>query len=184
MAVLVTRLRALEQAQKYVGVRERGGNNDGPMVDAFTRADALRGENYAWCQSFQNAMWRLATGGRMIRSVNALTNAVSYRIEGGKMLAKGTASVGFFVAHARKMGMVVERPARGDHVAFLFTADGWADHVGQIERVISLGPLVTIQTIEGNTGAGTAGSQDDGDGVYRRRRIMRRSKLIFIRVTV
>lgn len=49
----------------------------------------------------------------------------------------------------------------------------WADdvhriqHVGLVEAVRSDG---TIVTIEGNTSAGTKGSQSDGDGVYRRTR--------------
>lgn len=178
----VARLRALAQAQKFVGVRERGAPNDGPMVDAFTRADGLAGENYAWCQAFQNAMWRLATGGKLVRTVHA-DGRIEYAIRGGKMLANGTASVGLFIGWAKALNLIVQRPARGDHVAFQFGSDNWPDHVGQIERVISIGPIVIIQTIEGNTSSGEEGSQDEGDGVYRRRRAMRREKLIFVRVS-
>lgn len=45
-------------------------------------------------------------------------------------------------------------------------------HVGIVEKVL---PNGYIQTIEGNTSSGTAGSQSDGGGVYRR---IRRTSLV------
>lgn len=160
----------------WVGIHEEGGNNAGAFVEMVQRADGLAGEHYAWCQSLQNAAHRIATGGEIVRRNGRLD------IQGGMMLAQGTASVGFFVDYARRLGWVVTRPLRGDRVAFQFTSDNWPDHVGIIERVLRLGPVLILQTLEGNTSPEAGGSQDDGDGVYRRRRVVRASRVIFVRV--
>ena len=54
----------------------------------------------------------------------------------------------------------------GDLVCFDWNGDGVADHVGFVE----LNRGTYYQTIEGNTSPGTAGSQGNGGGVYRRTR--------------
>lgn len=54
----------------------------------------------------------------------------------------------------------------GDLVCFDWNGDGVADHVGFVE----LNRGTYYQTIEGNTSPGTAGSQSNGGGVYRRTR--------------
>ncbi|MBS6071770.1 MAG: CHAP domain-containing protein [Actinomyces urogenitalis] len=73
------------------------------------------------------------------------------------------------IAQARRAGcrlVSVAEAAPGDVV--IFNWDGGAtDHVGLVERNLGGGVL---QTIEGNTSRGTAGSQSAGNGVWRRRR--------------
>ena len=54
----------------------------------------------------------------------------------------------------------------GDYLCFDWDGDGIADHVGFVEA--NRGSWV--QTIEGNTSSGQAGSQSNGGGVYRRAR--------------
>jgi len=153
---------ALREFIKLLGTVESGGANRGPVVDKITSADALPGIGYAWCQSAANYVWKLANR---------------------EMLANGTASVGFFVSWAKQKGYIVTRPYRGDHVAFHFDGnENWADHVGMVEKVLQLGPTFILQTIEGNTSSGDAGSQDDGDGIYRRRRVVLAKRVVFIRV--
>ena len=167
-----TRLVALELAitEAKARVREVGGWNAGPRVELYQRADALPGIHYAWCQSFQNAMWRLATGGRIVGG----------QIVGGHMLAGGTASVGLAAAWARKEGYVVKRPLKGDHFCLQLGSDSWPDHTGQIVKVLSLGPAGYLcRTVEGNTGSG---SIDEGDGVYIRTRLLRKSRTVFYRM--
>ncbi|MDT0472790.1 CHAP domain-containing protein [Streptomyces sp. DSM 41014] len=56
----------------------------------------------------------------------------------------------------------------GDIVFFDWDGDGVADHVGIVEKDAKADANLT--TIEANTSAGTAGSQSNGDGVYRRTR--------------
>ena len=167
-----TRLVALELAltEAKARVREVGGWNAGPRVELYQRADALPGIHYAWCQSFQNAMWRLATGGHIAGST----------IIGGNYLLGGTASVGIAASLARKRGLVVSRPLKGDHFALQLTSDNWPDHTGQVVKVLSVGPLGYLcRTVEGNTGSG---SIDEGDGVYIRTRLLRKSRTIFYRM--
>lgn len=52
----------------------------------------------------------------------------------------------------------------GDLVAFEFDGDSWADHVGIVESRVRGGYMV----LEGNTSPSGAGSQHNGDGVYRK----------------
>ena len=63
-------------------------------------------------------------------------------------------------------GVPVRSARPGDLVFFDWNGDGVVDHVGFVEKVFSWG----LQTIEGNTSPGTAGSQSNGGGVYRRTR--------------
>lgn len=157
---MLARIRALEIARGEIGVQERGGPNRGPRVDQYQEADSLPGVGYAWCAAFVQWCFKQA----------------------GRQLENGTASVGFLLSWAREKGWVVSRPFKGDLVCFQFTSDNWPDHVGFVERVLGLGPVLTLQTIEGNTSPTDAGSQDEGDGVYRKRRVVRASRVAFIRV--
>lgn len=181
---MLARERALQIAESYVGIREAGRNNTGPLVEMFQRADTLPGEIYAWCQSFMNGCWRLATGGRVVHAASTRPELV-----GGLMLADGTASCGIFTGWCRQRGYMVEgsfdRPRRGDHITFLFDADRWADHVGQIASVTRVLPgLLYLVTVEGNTGSsGSVSDPGTGrDGVYKKRRVVRRSMCNVMRV--
>jgi hypothetical protein len=156
-------------AEARAKVREVGGWNAGPRVDMYEEADTLPGKRYAWCQSFLNAIHRLATGGVIVGG----------KIVGGEMLMGGTASVGLACAEARKRGLLVSRPQRGDIFGMQLDSNSWPDHTGIILRVISVGVAGFLcQTVEGNTGSG---SVDEGDGVYVRTRLLSR-RTIFYRV--
>ena len=171
-----TRLVALEWARYFavtLRAHEQGGNNRGPLVDAIENADTLPGKGYAWCQSFQNACWRLATGGRLVKK-----NGV-YTIVGGNYLMGGTASVGLACEKARQLGYVVKRPYRGDHFGLQLGSDSWPDHTGIVDRVLSLGPLGFLcRTIEGNT---SNASIQEGDACAVKTRFLSK-RTIFYRV--
>lgn len=157
------RHKALGVAASYVNKAfESGQNNRGPLVDKFQQADDLPGGGYAWCASFVQFCFK----------------------EAGHPLPSRSASVGKVLEDARKRGWVVSRPFAGDLVCFHFDTDSWPDHIGFVEKVISLGPVLVIQTIEGNTGpSGSVSDPGTGrDGVYRKRRVVRASKVAFIRV--
>lgn len=73
------------------------------------------------------------------------------------------------INHARARGIAFVSAAQaqpGDVVIFNWNGGG-TDHVGVVERNLGGGWL---QTIEGNTSSGSAGSQSAGNGVWRRRR--------------
>lgn len=159
---------ALRELQKLVGTHEEGQNNRGRMVDEIQRHDSLGGVGYSWCQSTQNYAWWKANG---------------------ELLAGGTASVFYFVqyvaGHGRE-GIInpSDGPKRGDHVTYAFHGGGPFDHVGQIERVLKVGPVMYLVTIEGNTGAfGAVSDPGTGrDGVYRKRRVVSRTSIDIVRM--
>lgn len=159
----LARIAALAVAQTQVGVEENGRNNWGPKVQVYLKTTGISFPA-AWCMAF-----------------------VHWCYEQVGVHLGGTASVGNFVAWARKNGELIPiRPFRGDLVAFYFDGDSWPDHVGFVHRVLSirLSGLWYIRTIEGNTGTSGAVS-DPGtgrDGVRKKRRLVRRSKVVFVRI--
>ena len=78
------------------------------------------------------------------------------------------AYVPYGINAARAAGQLVatSNAAPGDLICFDWDGDGVADHVGLVEA--NYGSWV--QTIEGNTSSGAAGSQSNGGGVWRRTR--------------
>jgi len=150
-----------ELAAAKLGIHELGGDNHGPWVKKFLAVVGLP-EGYAWCDAFQ-----------------------SFEMEGaaGHKLPIESASVGQTYATAQKLGWLASRPARGDLVCFDFDADGqFDDHIGLVVKVLGLGPMLTLQTVEGNTSSGEGGSQANGDGVYLRRRVVSAKRVAFVRI--
>ena len=88
--------------------------------------------------------------------------------EAGQVDAIGGFSYNTDVTLNRNRGRLVPVSAAqpGDVVIFNWNGGG-TDHVGVVERNLGGGWL---QTIEGNTSSGSAGSQSAGNGVWRRRR--------------
>lgn len=148
----------LRMARKYLGVIEEGGANRGTAVDKFLEsAGAAKGQ--PWCAAFVYQVVRDA---------------------GYKPAVRYPASCRSWIAWAVEHQALLVKPQPGDLVVFDFDLDGAKDdHVGVVEKLIAFGPVVTLATIEGNT-PGTGGRRD---GVYRRRRVMRRSRLAFIDAT-
>lgn len=164
MAGFPYRIQALAVADSEVGVSEVGFNNRGPRVDQYQREGTayVGWAGFPWCAAFVS--WCLKQVGFPVEQIPL------------------RASVGYFQKHAREHGWIVEKPARGDIFCWQIDGDTWPDHIGFVSRVVSLGPMVAFRTVEGNTSSGDGGSQDDGGGVYRRYRVMRRSKVVFLRV--
>lgn len=154
------RLRALDHARSYLGVKESPpGSNRGPLIDGWLRQAGVAPGN-PWCAAFLSAMF--AKAGRVLTFPNR-------------------ASVGYFEQWARANGYLVARPLKGDVVCYRFDGDDWPDHVGIVERVLALRWRDRVfvgwcQTIEGNTSSGVTGSQSDGGGVFRRRRWINRAR--------
>jgi hypothetical protein len=150
-----------ELAATKLGIREIGGNNHGPWVKKFLSEVGLP-EGYAWCDAFQSFEMRGAAGHQLpIESASVLQT----------------------YATGKKLGWAVTKPARGDLVCYDFDGDGqFNDHIGLVVRVVSIGPMLTLETVEGNTSSGVAGSQGDGDGVFLRRRVVAAKSVGFIRI--
>lgn len=146
------RLRALERARKYVGVKETPpGSNHGTLIDQWCfRTNGLRG-GYPWCAAF---MW-------------CMFDDVGLRLR-----FTGPALVENWVRWGRTMGYVVVRPRKGDVCCFDWSdgGDGWRDHIGLVDRVLALrfkdGLFVGwVRSVEGNTSSSDAGSQSNGGQV-------------------
>lgn len=89
--------------------------------------------------------------------------------EGNSVIPGGDfAYVPYGINAARAAGQLVDpsSAAPGDLICFDWDGDGVADHVGLVEANYG----AWVQTIEGNTSSGAAGSQSNGGGVYRRSR--------------
>lgn len=152
---------ALRVALTQVGVHERGRANWGPEVKRYLRSTGISFPA-AWCMAFVH--WCFARAGKTLG---------------------GGASVGNFEAWARDAGDIVTRPFRGDLGCWELGGDGWPDHIFFIVRVLRMGPLWMLKTCEGNTSPTIAGSQDEGDVVAIKTRVVRNSRVrgaIFVRV--
>lgn len=149
----------VDTAAVYVGTREVG-NNGGPVVDRFLGAVGLAGSRAPWCAAFISYALQQAEAGTH-RSVVSPTErgavATRYIVSRGRL--EGTTSL-----DARDVLQGRATVAAGSLVIWRRGAS-WQGHIGVVEHWD--GACGT--TVEGNTSAG-AGSQRDGDGVWRRRR--------------
>ena len=75
------------------------------------------------------------------------------------------------VADAKEAGQFHTTPQAGDWIIMGSSSNS---HIGVVEKVIQAGPLgssqLVVQSIEGNTSPTNVGSQNNGDGVYRKKR--------------
>ncbi len=159
------REKALRSARTQIGVTEHPyGSNRGPKVDEYQEATDAGVHGFPWCAAF--ASWNLKRAGYNVTQIH------------------NRASVGYFLKWAQEKGYVVKRPLRGDLVCYKFDHDNWPDHIGHVERVLSLRPLgyFLLQTVEGNTSFDSAGSQSNGGAVARKRRMVKASSVDFIRI--
>jgi hypothetical protein len=151
----------IAQGEANRHVHEIGGNNHGPDVKKYLAEVGLP-EGYSWCDAFVSWCFRKAAG---------------------KRVAWESAGVIVTYSYAKAHGWIVGRPFKYDLVLYDFDGDGqFDDHIGFVKRVLRLGPILVISTIEGNTESGQAGSQSDGGGVFPRTRTVRRSSAAFVRV--
>lgn len=139
----VTAARVLDVARREIGTVES------PPGSNRTKYGAAYGANgVAWCAQF---VWWV------------------FREAGLSSLIPKTAYTPTFAQWFKSRGQWGTAPRPGAVVFFDFPNDGVdrISHVGLVEAVNRDGSIVTI---EGNTPAGTGGSQRDGGGVWRRTR--------------
>lgn len=149
---MATRSQTLDEARRWIGYSRYNDPEEGTI---FGRWFAEQVNNLAfarngvpYCDMF----------------VSKVANAVRLLVPGGL-----SAWVPGRLAAARREHRVISLAAarEGDLLVFDWNGDGIADHIGFLEKKLANGLL---QTIEGNTSPGTAGSQSNGGGVYRRYR--------------
>lgn len=150
-----------ELALARLGIHEQGGDNHGPWVKKFLAEVGLP-EGYPWCDAFQSYVEHECAGGRL-------------------PLESASVEQTYDVAKAR--GWLVPTAARGDLACFDFDGDGrFDDHIELVVKVLALGPVLSLQTVGGNTSSGTGGSQANGDGVFLRHRAVAANRVAFVRI--
>ncbi len=130
---------------KFIGVREKTGNNDGPEVEMFLRSVGL-GKGYAWCAAFVKYCM-LEAGVKAAEKMNGM--------------ALSTENKKNFIYHN---GELVKKPQAGDVFTLYYARLGRIGHTGFFDREINSS---VFETVEGNT---NNQNSREGDGVYRRKR--------------
>lgn len=143
----------LDTALAYVGTVERGGANRGARVERFLRSVGLEPGN-PWCAAYVSYVLgaagvrapldgrrRVIRSGLAARFITARSIRASEALRGVKRVPPGA--------------VVIWRRGNGPfgHAGFAVAWDG-----------------ASGETVEGNTSSSRAGSQRDGDGVWRRQR--------------
>jgi uncharacterized protein (TIGR02594 family) len=143
-------LKVVAQAQKFIGVREKGGPNRGKEVEMFQKAVDGKAEGEPWCMAFVQfcvEQVEAATGfdSQLFRTEHCLTTWLKTPV-----------------------GLRTMKPEPGCIVLWQHgrTSNG---HTGIVTKVLS--DKAAIRTVEGNTGSGSAVVRE-GDGVYERERSM------------
>ena len=139
-------------AQKFVGVKEKTGNNDGPEIEMFQKfVDGVaQGEPYC-CAFVQYCV------GQVDKQLG--TKTVLFKTESCMTLWDKTPT------KAR-----LQAPERGCVVIWQFIKDGKPTTSGHAGIVTNVTSTNAFDTVEGNTSDGS-GINREGDGVYARTRL-------------
>lgn len=137
----------LTVAKKQIGVTEMPPGSNDVRYNTWFYGREVMGSGYPWCAVF--IQWCFD--------------------QSGVKLPRRTASCGDLMRAAQAAGSwVVSNFQPGDVVIFDFSGKrSTTQHCGIVETVL---PDFGVQSIEGNTSSGDVGSQDNGGGVFRRRR--------------
>jgi hypothetical protein len=134
------------------GLREQTNRNDGPQVTAYLASIGLKA-GYPYCAAGQYyCFWQAA------RELGLPLSAIPI---------KRSALASEIFNHARSIGTPTQYRARL-HDLIIWRRPG--SYRGHIERVIAGGKAGWVTTIGFNTSPAFKSSQDDGQGVFRRKR--------------
>lgn len=129
-------------------IREKGSNR-GEWVEAFLDAAGVAAGN-PWC---------------------AASLTFASRVAGVDYAPGGSAAVRNWQKWLFTRGRVFTVPKRG--MVAMKNSGGGKGHIGIVVKVWTVLGITWLESIEGNTSPGEGGSQRDGDGLYRRKRLKR-----------
>ena len=141
-----------DSAIAQVGVREKTGKNDGFKVEQYLKSvGRFKGEAYCaagqyWC--FYSACLDLKY---------PLTDIPIFK----------TGSTVTMFIEATRIGFRIKPVPENNDLIFWRKPNEWKGHVERIIEVLKAG---WVKTVGFNTSSGNTGSQDDGEGVYFRKR--------------
>lgn len=164
----VLRAVAVARAALKLHIRETGGNNRGPTVEAI-QLYAAGSTHYAWCAAFCQLCLRLgfaAAGQKMSLSIGiSCSSLVARAHKQRRVFELGGAGAGQFSPGTPQPGDLLVLRGGPTHYR----------HVGLVAAAPRADGVVV--TIEGNTNdAGSA----DGDGVYEKERQPKRTPCVFV----
>lgn len=144
--VVVPEAKSLQSVYtKFIGVREKTGNNDGKEVEMFLQSVGL-GKGYAWCAAFVKYCM-LEAGIKSAEKINGM--ALSCENKKNMVFQKGK--------HLKDA-------KAGDVFTLYYAKLGRIGHTGFFDKPVNSS---LFETVEGNT---NNQSSREGDGVYRRKR--------------
>lgn len=128
----------LYTAQQQLGTKEYPANSNNVKYNTWYYGRAVSGKDYPWCMAF--VQWCFDQIGCRLQFMTASCSALLNWYKNNKPEC------------------IVSEPLPGDIVIYDF------GHTGIVESA----SVSTITAIEGNTSSGSAGSQSNGGGVFRR----------------
>ncbi len=143
----------IQEARKWVGVREATGHNDGPDVERFQKAVDGKAQGESWCMAFvQFCLMQVEAKNAMRTNLFHAEHCMTVWNNSPKSMRDTLPHPGFIVIWQHGTG-----------------SNG---HTGIVTSESDSSGM--FHTIEGNTGSG-AGVIRDGDGVYERQRNLKGS---------
>lgn len=167
-------------AAAKLGIREVGGNNHGPWVKKFLAEVGLP-EGYAWCDAFQSYEEHGVAGHKLPIESAGVEQTYSTALQLGWVVGHLDAKQYDVKADPHALD---KAPRRGDLGCVNWTAAGppFGDHIVLVISAVDQGSSWKLDTVEGNTSSGAAGSQGDGDGVFLRTRTLPKNQIAFVRI--
>ncbi len=141
-----------DSAIAQVGVREKTGSNDGYKVEQYLKSAGL-GKGHPYCAAGQ--YWCFYSS--CIALKYPLTDIPIYR----------TGSTVKMFNEASKVGNKIKPIPGNNDLLFWSKPNEWKGHV---ERIIEVMKAGWVKTVGFNTSSGATGSQNDGEGVFIRKR--------------
>ena len=130
----------LDIARVELGVREDPPESNNVRYNTWYYGREVSGSAYPWCMAF--VQWAFDRAGKPLPYKTASCSAL----------------LGWY--RQNRPECVVKDPRPGDIILYTFSHTGIVEQVG----------TGTVTAIEGNTSAGSSGSQSNGGGVFRRTR--------------
>lgn len=142
----------IDEAKRWIGTKEEGGDNRGATVEMFQRAVDGKASQESWCMCFVQYCIKAVEGNSSVLSSKI------FRSESCQLVFE------------KSTDLQVKEPFAGCVVVWAHFKNGvntGLGHAGILTQVSANGMLYTI---EGNTSDG-AGIDRNGDGVYERIRV-------------